>query len=166
MKRLSAARVRADESGAALVLAIAFLVVIGVICSATLASITSSLHNRQSLDAARDREYAADGGIEYAIAEVRPIGGQGPALAAAQNDCTPTTHAFDFSVGANAIHVNCTNVPTTTYTGFVQRNVIFTACAGTSDCTDATAIVRAQVNYQALNNVVTGTTIQSWSVLS
>ena len=69
-----------DERGASLILAIVFMVVVGGIVGGTLAMVSSGLKNRAQLDQARDREYAADGAIEYAIAQVRTTGGTGPGL--------------------------------------------------------------------------------------
>ena len=70
------------------------------------------------------------------------------------------------------MRVDCVNVPTLTFSGFLQRNVIFTACEDKgTDCDFASnnkTLIRAQVNYQALgpqsSPVVTGTLVQSWSV--
>ena len=61
---------RRDERGAALILAIAFMVIIGATAGATLAMVTSGLHNRRTLDTVHDREYAADAAVEYTIAAV------------------------------------------------------------------------------------------------
>jgi hypothetical protein len=157
-------RAKRDESGAALVLAIVFMVAIGAIAGATLSLITSGINNRASLDVLRDREYAADGAIESAITQVRVLPAPGPAL----TGCDPGTHSNHTLSGIN-IRVNCTNVPTRTFSGYLQRNVIFTACLETSaDCTDANSIVRAQVNFQAVGlgatTTVTRTWVQSWSV--
>ena len=165
-------RARSDrgERGAALILAIVFVVVVGAIVAATLAMITSGLNNRTALDGARDREYAADGAIEYSIAQVRDIGGSGPAKA----PCGPYLH----SVNNVTIRVDCFDSPTTTYRLLQQLNVIFTACEDpTSDLTSAAScgtpttpvLIRAQVNFQAVSTggapvVVTRTWIQSWSV--
>ena len=128
--------------------------------------VTSGLHNRRSLDSTRDREYASDAAIEYAIAQVRALGVPGPA----QMPCGP----YVFSVPPNnvSMHVDCTPVPTRTFTGFLQRNVVFTACAGPINVTCGTGgspiVTRAQVNFQALATttvvVVTRTWVQSWSV--
>jgi hypothetical protein len=71
-------------------------------------------------------------------------------------------------VNGFAIHVDCANAPALAPGGFVQRNVIFTACEGTAPCKPANAIVRAQINYQASSLAgtltVTRTWVQSWSV--
>ena len=64
-------RIRRDEHGASLILAIVFMLVIGGISGALLSSVASGLHSRNALDGARNREYAADGLVEYAIAHAR-----------------------------------------------------------------------------------------------
>jgi type II secretory pathway component PulK len=157
------ARVRRDERGASLILAIAFLVVVGGISSAVISSVTSGFNGRTVLDRARDREYAADGGIEYAVAQVRalPLPG-GPGLAACAGPYTNTLNKIK-------IRIDCANQPTITLGGFLQRNVVFSACVDTnSTCTDATTVIRAQVNFQAVSAgsilKVSRTWVQSWSV--
>jgi Tfp pilus assembly protein PilX len=156
-------RVRSrSEQGAALVLAIGVMVVIGMIATTSLALITTSLHARANLDPIRDRQYAADGAVESAIATVRTVADPGPGLASCGG---PYTYP---AVNGVAIRVVCANAPTLTTTGYLQRNVIFTACVDTGAvCTDSTAIVRAQVNYEAASitaPTITRTYVQSWSV--
>ena len=63
-------RLRRDESGTALILAIGFMVVIGLIGAAMLSSVSSGLASRVALDQARTREYAADSAIQDAITRV------------------------------------------------------------------------------------------------
>ena len=169
---------RYDERGASLVLALVFLIVIGGLAMATLANITTGLNNRRTLDSIRNREYAADAAIEYAIADVRVAGGSGPALSSCPPPGSPTpghTHfSYSYQVAGKSMRVDCINAPTLTFSGFSQRNVIFVACEDKgSDCDSASnnkTIIRAQVNYQALGPltapVITGTQIQSWSVNS
>jgi Tfp pilus assembly protein PilX len=161
-------RTRADERGASLVLAIVFMVVIGAIAMATLSLITSGLNNRRTLDDVRDREYGADAAIEYAIAHVRtktaPTGGPGI------ENCESGLPA-SYPVGGRNYHVDCANALASTLDGFLQRNVIFMACEGVTDCNTNNEIIRAQVNFQAIGGgaspvVVTRTWVQSWSVQS
>jgi hypothetical protein len=173
-----------DEAGASLILAIVFLVVVGALATSTLARITSAFNDRTSLDATRNREYAADAAIEYAIAAVRSTadGTQaGPGLSSCPPTGQPSPHKnFSYSYqipqpsGASfSIRVDCVNDPISSFNGgFLQRDVLFTACADQgSDCDSANnnrAIIRAQINYQASGAldapVVTGTIVQSWSV--
>jgi hypothetical protein len=165
-----------DERGASLILAITFMVVVGGVSLATLSYVTNGASQRRILDQARNREYAADGAIEFAIAQVRDIAtGGGPGVAPCG---TPNAGRADYSIpvpGQPAppklnnitIHVDCANAPTLADGGFLQRNVIFTACEGNKPC-GAVTVVRAQVNYQATalggTPIVTRTWIQSWSV--
>ncbi len=149
-----------SEQGAALVLAIGVMVVIGLIATTSLALITTSVNGRATLDAVRNRQYAADGAVEATIAHVRTVSspGLGPCGG-------PYTYP---ALNKVAIHVDCVNVPTLTTSGALQRNVVFTACIDTGVlCTDSSAIVRAQVNYEATsisNPTITRTYVQSWSV--
>jgi hypothetical protein len=156
------------ESGATLILAIAFLLVIGAIGSAVMTSVASGVSNRRTLDQVRDRQYAADGGVEFAIAKVRalPLPG-GPGLA----DCGGTVNIDHYNTTLNSvpIRIDCANQSAITPSGFLQRNVVFAACRDTgARCANANIVVRAQVNYEAqsagstLN--VTRTWVQSWSV--
>jgi type II secretory pathway pseudopilin PulG len=149
-----------DERGASLVLAIAFLVVIGALTAATLSSISTGLQDRVVLDKARNREYAADAAIEQAIATERT-------LAPGLSDCTS---AFPQVTTNNiSIRVNCKNAWVPTFRGFLQRDVVFIACevVGTTNCGAASTpvIIRAQVYFEGTQTgPVTGTYIQSWSV--
>jgi hypothetical protein len=157
-----------SEQGAALLLAIGFVIMVGAISAGLLAFITTSLGHRPQLDTLRDRQYAADGAVELSIAEVRQLAEPGPALAA----CAPGAGFYDWTVNDVHIRVDCSNAFNTTVNeGLIleQRNVIFTACeysAGTA-CSDANGnvIVRAQINFERTSaGVVTATYVQSWSV--
>ena len=88
------------ERGASLILAIAFMVVVGAISAAVLATTTSGLQDRVALDQARNREYDADGAIETTIAQAR--GAQRPVPA------TPAT-PFTLNNSSVGIHVDCTS---------------------------------------------------------
>ncbi|HET9730242.1 MAG TPA: hypothetical protein VFR41_12505 [Acidimicrobiia bacterium] len=160
-------REQREERGAALVLAIAFTVIVGALAMAMTSSITSSLHNRKSLNDLRNKEYAADGAIQYAASQVRGITSPGPALAPC--GAGGSDH-YNHSLNGVAIRVDCKNAPSLTLSGFLQRNVIFSACVDhTVACSDATTIIRAQINFQAVGTGaalnVTRTWIQTWSVL-
>jgi hypothetical protein len=147
------------ERGAALIIAIAFMMMIGVVSAGLLAFITTSVNARPRLDAVRNRQYAADAAIEYSIARVRGVGANGPALTSCAGPDTQTSNSV-------TIRVECTDVPISV-NGFLQRNVVFVAClSSAANCTNE-AIIRAQVNYEATFSspiVVTKTYIQSWSV--
>lgn len=153
---------RRDEQGVALVLALSFMVLIGMVTSALLSSLMSSVSQRSVLDSVRARQYAADAAAEQAIARVRGLPSPGPGLKACAVASPPETYALN----GVTIRVDCTNVPTLTATGFLQRNVVFTTCVSTgSACTPANTIVRAQVNYESANNTtIDRTYVQSWTV--
>jgi hypothetical protein len=148
-----------SERGAALLLAIGFMLMVGAISAGLLAFITTSVGHRPQLDAIRDRQYAADGAVEYAIAEVRQLAEPGL-------DACPTTSQ---TINDVTIQVDCRNALTTVRL-LEQRNVVFSACVEPSvpgPCAEDDVIVRAQVNFEKKTgaaNPVTATYIQSWSV--
>jgi hypothetical protein len=160
------AKVR-DESGAALVLALGFIVMMSLIAGGLIASVTSGLNSGIALDKARAREYAADSAIQYSITQVRALPDPGPAL----SGCASGTHYSYTSADNPAINVrvNCSNMFQFTRSGFQQRNVVFNACVENgADCTDTNSVIRAQVNFQTVGTgasmQVTRTWVQSWSV--
>jgi hypothetical protein len=172
-------RIRRDERGASLILAIVFMIVIGAITSAVLATLASGLNNRTALDRARNREYAADGLVEYAIARARdPIASWNPGsppsvsaflTSASSIGCGGPYAPSSGNVPSEAqlnnvdIRVDCRPAPTLTRSGHLQRNAIFTACPDTgSVCTDASSILRAQVNFS--DTASDPTHVQAWSV--
>ena len=170
------ARARRDERGATLILVIAFMLVMGGIGAAVTSSVTTGLNGRIVLDQVRNRQYAADAGIESAIAAVRglPLPGYSPCG-------DPPGYAS--SLNGIAIRVDCVNKLSTVATAdgsFPQFNVNFTACDAdpadaTKQCGGPTTpiVIRAQVNYEGKNAgtvagvpklAVTRTWVQSWSV--
>ena len=152
-----------EDRGAALALALGVMLMVGAISAGLLAFITTSVSARPQLDLVRDREYAADGAVEIAIARVRNIGGEGPTKVLCGGPDYVTLNDVD-------IRVDCKDVPKLTFLGYLQRNVIFAACIDSGlPCTDPsiTPIIRAQINYEATSTspvVVTRTYVQSWSV--
>lgn len=156
--RSSAARTR--DSGAALLFAIGFVLMIGAIGGALVSVVNSSVTARSTLEAQRNREYAADGAIEQAIARVRQV-----------TTCTPTTGSLDDStLNAVSIHVDwqtvCGSVLSSDgSTPYPQRDVIFSAClTADAPCDNGDTIIRARVNFEPASGTVTKTFIQSWSV--
>jgi hypothetical protein len=144
------------DSGAALLLALGFVVLVGAIGGGLAGLAATSVHNESTLELVRDREYAADGAIEQAISQVR------------DNTCSsPDSSTFD-TLNQIAIRVDYRNV-----CGFVpsadgniaeQRNVIFSAfcvAPAAARCNTSNVIIRAQVNFQ---QSPVKTYVQSWSV--
>jgi hypothetical protein len=145
------------DSGAALLLAIGFVLGIGSICGGLAALATSSVNNRNTLEIVRDREFAADGAIENAITQVRLL-----------NCASPSTTIVE-TLNQVAIRVDWANACGSTNgsdgVAVAQRNVIFMACLNTgAACTPATVIIRAQVNFEPSSGTVAKTYIQSWNV--
>ena len=153
-----------EDRGAALLLAVGFVVVIGAIAGGLAGLATSGVNNRVTLEQVRNREYAADGAIENAISQVR--------LLTCSSAGGFITDASMNSVSIRVDWVNaCGVVQSSDGTIVSQRNVIFSACLNTgSPCSDTAVpavpvIIRAQVNFQqALVGGVTNTYVQSWSV--
>jgi hypothetical protein len=171
-------RLRRDERGASLILAIAFMLVIGAITSAALSAVASGLHARVVLDQARNREYAADGLVEYAITQARgPVASWSAGSPATVSNFLTSASSIGCgspysptigNVPADAhlnnvdIRVECTPAPTLTRSGLLQRNAIFNACLDTGSSCAGESIVRAQVNFA---DTASGrTNVQSWSV--
>ena len=167
MKRLRA-RMRCDERGASLVLAIGFMVMAGAIGAGLTTSIASSVGDGSVLTVARNREYAADGAIESAITQVRTNMTSGSALAPCGAPVTQTLNNIQ-------IQVDCSYVPTLSLSGFWQRDAIFTAYCPSSappacQFPITRPIIRAQVDFAstspktATTITVDRTYVQSWSV--
>jgi hypothetical protein len=152
------------DRGAALIVAIAFVVMIGAVGAGLAGLITSSSYNRVSLQALRNRQYAADGAVEDAIAAVRGLDRQTSASCSTDDGTSAST------INSIAIRVDwqaaCTVVRGTDGVVVAQRNVVFSACEDVgAECLDSDVIVRAQVNFRDdPNGSVAGTFVQSWSV--
>jgi hypothetical protein len=149
-----------DESGASLILAIVFMLVVGGIGFAVVSSVTSSVKGRAILDVVRNRQYAADGAIETAIVQIRSAGPDGLGMAACDGDGNVRHTTLD----KVPIRVECNNASTLTFAGFLQRDVVLTACLDNSACSVTSTIIRAQVNFEGASTSVTRTWVQSWSV--
>jgi type II secretory pathway pseudopilin PulG len=157
-----------DERGVALIMAVVVMVVVAVIAAAVMALLTTGLRHRESLDTLRDRQYAADGDIEAAIADVRANPVAGFNIANCPRSWT-TTAAQVPELNGVAMRVDCTNAFSIAPGGFRQYNVTFVACSTpNTPCDDTSAILSAQVNFEAQqsgpNVTITRTYVQSWSV--
>ncbi|MEP7202777.1 MAG: hypothetical protein ABI894_09220 [Ilumatobacteraceae bacterium] len=150
---------RHKDSGAALVLAVGFMLMVGTISGGLAALATTSMNHRNTLTALRDREYAADGAIENAITQER-----------LNTTCLATTRSItDSSLNSVTIRVDslttCDLVIDSNGNGYLQRNVTFSACVtGSPACPAGSAIIRAQVNFEPANGTVTDTYVQYWNV--
>jgi Tfp pilus assembly protein PilX len=158
------------ERGAALILAIAVMLFVGLVSAGLMSYVITSVSARVSLDQTRNRQYAADAAVEYAVASVRGLASPGPGQAACGGPYTPPALA-----NSPAMRVDCANNSTlafnaTTATFYLQRNVVFTACEAsvpTVPCPEGDVIVRAQVNYEVppgASAIPIRTYVQAWSV--
>jgi hypothetical protein len=151
------------DSGAALILAVGFVLAIGAVSGGLASLATSGLNNRTTIETVRDREFAADAVIENAITQVRAF-----TCATASTVIQETVNSIPIRVDwANA----CGSVTGSDGVAVVQRNVIFTACLDTSAaCNDSDAglandvIIRAQINFEPAAGSVVRTYVQSWNI--
>lgn len=163
-----------QDRGAALILVIALILMVGTISAGLAALVSSSLTDHGSLERSRNREYSADGAVEYAIAQVRAIAGSpleacarpGDWFASTRNGTTtamPVLNGIPIRVDWDNA---CGAVLGVDGSVVVQRNVVFAACADTgARCVPAAVVVRAQVNFEQLaSGPVTATYVQTWSV--
>ena len=152
------------DTGAALILAIGFVLMVGSIGAGMAALVSSSLNNRFTLEEVRNRQYSAEGAITEAISDVR-AGTGGPL-----DSCTSAGGSIVDSMNHLETRVDWISSCGTTIDPdgnvVAQRNVLFSACEDTgAPCASAAVIIRAQVNFQqAQTGAVTRTFVQSWSV--
>jgi len=154
---------------------IGFVLAIGLIGGGLASLATSGLNNRAVLVGLRNRQYAAEGAVEQAIAPAR--GRTCASIEQASGVDGPTvliinglTMRVDWVNACGVVQAGDRGATATAASsdGMVvaQRNVIFSACVSTGAACDPTkVIIRAQVNFQqAASGAVTKTYVQSWSV--
>ncbi len=153
-----------EDSGAAMLLAVGFVLMISAVAGGLASLATSSLNNRHTLELVRNREYAADGAIENAISRMR-----------LKTTCAVETGSIRDEMNGAEIRVDwvssCGTVQSSDLSDVAQRNVIFSASVCTaSQCSDTLipagpVIIRARVNFQEdVSGAVTKTFVQSWIV--
>ena len=148
-----------QDRGAALLLAIGFVVAIGAISGGLASIATSGLNNRVTIETVRDREYAADGAIEIAISDARAF------VCAATTGVRPTVTINSIAIRVDWTSSCATSVRSSDGSAYQQRNVAFAACVDAgSACGDANVIIRAQVNFDPSIGAVVRTYVQSWNV--
>lgn len=164
MTRTTSTHDPARDRGAALIIAIGFVVMIGAIAAGLTSMVTSGVGNRIALEQLRDRQYAADGAIEDAVATMRIY------LDAGKVTCAD---AWAQSVSLNGVDIRVESAVTCNAVlagdGFpvVQASGSFVACDDRrSACDDREIVVRALVAFEAdAGGRVVGTAVRSWSVL-
>jgi Tfp pilus assembly protein PilX len=162
-RRWSAARVLVDESGAALVLALVFIVAVALTLVALLNLTGSDLLNSSNLRSERILEYAADSATTAAVQQVRFSGNP----YTTSGSCMPTGMVIqDSQVPARTLVVDCSGQPPAVSPA--SRIVQFFACTS-STCDSSNAIVKANVtfnDYASNGNLAfgSGMIINSWLV--
>lgn len=151
------------DRGAALVVAIGFMVMIGAMAAGLTSMVTSGVGNRIALDEIRDRQYAADGAVELEVAAMRS------AVGAASAVCGDV-HASEHTINGVAVRVDATlncvavagddGLPVRQYVG------TFDACEDTGRaCSDTDVVVRALVGFETdVAGALVTTTVRGWSV--
>lgn len=161
-------RAQHPDSGAALILVIGFILMVGMMGAGLIGLATTGLNNRTTLQIVRDRQYAADAAINQAIADARSRPPVTPCTAATGSTTYPQLNGAGVSIRVDWDN-SCLNntVISSDGSSFPQRNIIFSAfCGDTSsaNCNFAAVIIRAQVNFEPASGVTTKTYVQSWSV--
>jgi hypothetical protein len=134
-----------DENGAALVLALIFVVIVGLIATALLQWSSNDLSNTSHFKSARSVVYAAGGATEAAIWSARY------SLTSGTNVLCPGTGS-SISIGGQAIEVWCTTVSNPN--SAATRVVTLSACPATtsqSACTYSPN-VQAVVTFDDYSN--------------
>jgi hypothetical protein len=140
-----AAPTRHDEAGQVLLLAMAFIMFVGVIGVALLGYATTSLRATIKLRDVRDSEFAADGAVDGAI----------NALRSDSLLVTPTDPCFTAHLNGQDVYVTCS--------GVVPGDVILSACLASvpPPCQGSDPLLVAKVVFSAPGPNVA---VESWSV--
>lgn len=151
------------DRGAALVVAVAFVVMIGTIAAGLTAMVTSGLNTRAALQEIRDRQYAADGAVEQAIAAARSQIGLDALTCDDESASSATVNGVDIHVDRLVI---CDAAVGTTGLPVTQLSAVFTACTGApAACAEEDVIVRALVGFELdADGTVVHVPVYSWSV--
>lgn len=153
------------DRGAALIVAIGFVVMIGMMGAGLTSMITSGVGNRIALEEIRDVQYAADGAVEETIATIRA------GVDAATIGCDTAVAPGHLALNGVAIRVDasvlCGAVRGADGLPVVQVNATFRACvdAGVACAGDA-VVVHALVGFERdPSGDVARSNVRSWSVL-
>ena len=151
------------DRGAALPVAVGFTVMIGAMAAGLTSMVTSGIEQRVALGEIRDRQYAADGAVEQAIAELRTSIDAGHAACGDHWSTTAELNGVVILVDAETDCVATAGADLLPVRQFVGR---FTACERTGvACSERTAVVRALVGFETgASGLVLDTAVRSWSV--
>ncbi len=154
----------ADDRGAALIVAIGFVVMISMIGAGLTAMVTSEVGNRALLESVRNRQYAADGAVEQAIATLIDDLANGTAGCGLERATQTSANSVDIRVETL---VTCGAITGPDGLPEAQVSGVFSACVESGRaCAADDVVVRAFVGFeQDLDGAVLSTSVHSWSVL-
>jgi hypothetical protein len=154
----------ARDRGAALIIAIGFVVMIGAISAGLTAMVTSGIGNRVALEQIRDRQYAADGAVEDAVAELRFLLDVGKFTCGDASAGAVRLNDVDIRI---EVTVTCNAVLGDDGFPVVQMSGEFVACEDRrAACEPTDIVIRALVAYATdADGRVIDTAVRSWSVL-
>ena len=153
--RMRRARGR-DETGAALELALIFLMSTSVIVGTLLTFASSSSQATVATRSNRGFDYDADAAMQAAIATIRVSTTQGYV-----GNCVSFTPAFTLNDPSRPLRVDCFPFSASV----AQRHVVLSVCPTSvgAPCPDAQALVRADVTFYDDHGFGRAVSIQSWS---
>ena len=160
-------RVQPADSGAALIMVVGFILMVGMIAGGLIGLATTGLNNRTTLQLVRDRQYAADAAINQAIADARGRPPVTPCTAATGSTTYPKLNSTGVSIRVDWDNSCLNSIQSSNGTSYPQRNIVFSAFCGDqtlSNCNFAGVIIRAQVNFEPAAGATSKTSVQSWSV--
>jgi hypothetical protein len=145
-----------DEAGAALELALIFLMSTAVIVGTLLSFASSSSQATVVTRTGRGSDYDADAAMQAAIATIRVSTTQGYV-----GSCVAFTPAFTLNNPSRPVRVDC--FPFSSSAG--ERHVVLSVCPSSiaAPCPDAHALLRADVLFYDDQSVGRAVSIQSWS---
>ena len=147
-----------DEVGAALELALIFLMSTSVIVGTLLTFASSSSQATVVTRATRGFDYDADAAMQAAIATIRVSTTQGYV---GVGKCVSFTPGFTLNNSSRPLRVDCS--PFSASAG--QRHIILSVCPSSAGapCADSQALLRADVTFYDDHGFGRAVSIQSWS---
>ena len=148
----------ADQAGSALVLALIFLSVSGVIVAALLNYATTSSSATIAVRAASGTDYDADSAMQAAIATIRVGTTQGVAGNCLNNGYTPT---WTLNNPSRPVKVFCFPQSSSS----TERDVVLSVCAtsGTTACADSASLLEVHVVFYDDQSYGRAVGVQTWS---
>jgi hypothetical protein len=129
-----------DEAGAVLILALVFVLAVGLTVVSLANMATNDTVNSTNLVGQRSLEYAADGAASIAVQNVRYSGNT---YSSTPTDCLP--NGSSITLGGTAVWVTCTEQQFNPVSG-VTRVINFYTCRSAS-CSSSNAILQAQIAF-------------------